>query len=170
MTAAPAIRLRPLQGADAAHWQAFEALLRRYAATDLDQPQHSSIGADLARLPARYGAAAGGGVVLAWAGDAPVGCGAFAATRAPGLCEIKRLYLLPDWRGRGLGRPLVQAVLQAAHAAGYARAALSTWPGNAAGLALYGALGFAPVPPFKNHPNPALLYLGRALPAFTHTA
>ena len=157
---APAIDLRVLAGA--ADWAAFEALLRRYAATDLDQPATSSIWNDLADLPARYGAPTGG-VVLAWSGAEAVGCGAFAATRETSLCEVKRFYLLPAWRGRGLGRALVNAVLQQARAAGYARAGLSTWNHNESGLALYRALGFATVPPFKTHPNPDLVYLGRTL-------
>lgn len=156
----PAIDLRALAGA--ADWAAFEALLRRYAATDLDQPATSSIWNDLADLPARYGAPTGG-VVLAWSGAEAVGCGAFAATRETSLCEVKRFYLLPAWRGRGLGRALVNAVLQQARAAGYARAGLSTWNHNESGLALYRALGFATVPPFKTHPNPDLVYLGRTL-------
>ena len=156
----PAIDLRAL--ASAADWAAFEALLRRYAATDLDQPATSSIWNDLADLPARYGAPTGG-VVLAWSGAEAVGCGAFAATREAGLCEVKRFYLLPAWRGRGLGRALVNAVLRQARAAGYARAGLSTWNHNESGLALYRALGFATVPPFKTHPNPDLVYLGRTL-------
>ena len=164
---APAIDLRVLAGA--ADWAAFEALLRRYAATDLDQPATSSIWNDLADLPARYGAPTGG-VVLAWSGAAAVGCGAFAATRETSLCEVKRFYLLPAWRGRGLGRALVNAVLQQARAAGYARAGLSTWNHNESGLALYRALGFATVPPFKTHPNPDLVYLGRALDAEDATA
>ena len=156
----PAIDLRALAGA--ADWAAFEALLRRYAATDLDQPATSSIWNDLADLPARYGAPTGG-VVLAWSGAEAVGCGAFAATRETSLCEVKRFYLLPAWRGRGLGRALVNAVLRQARAAGYARAGLSTWNHNESGLALYRALGFATVPPFKTHPNPDLVYLGRTL-------
>ena len=122
----------------------------------------SSIWNDLADLPARYGAPTGG-VVLAWSGAEAVGCGAFAATREAGLCEVKRFYLLPAWRGRGLGRALVNAVLRQARAAGYARAGLSTWNHNESGLALYRALGFATVPPFKTHPNPDLVYLGRTL-------
>ena len=156
----PAIDLRALAGA--ADWAAFEALQRRYAATDLDQPATSSIWNDLADLPARYGAPTGG-VVLAWSGAEAVGCGAFAATRETSLCEVKRFYLLPAWRGRGLGRALVNAVLRQARAAGYARAGLSTWNHNESGLALYRALGFATVPPFKTHPNPDLVYLGRTL-------
>ena len=50
-----------------------------------------------------------------------------------------------------------------ARAAGYARAGLSTLNHNESGLALYRALGFATVPPFKTHPNPDLVYLGRTL-------
>ena len=163
----PAIDLRAL--ASAADWAAFEALLRRYAATDLDQPATSSIWNDLADLPARYGPPTGG-VVLAWSGAETVGCGAFAATRETSLCEVKRFYLLPAWRGRGLGRALVNAVLRQARAASYTRAGLSTWNHNESGLALYRALGFATVPPFKTHPNPDLVYLGRALDAEDATA
>lgn len=173
--ASVAIRIDPIS--NAAHWQHFAALLRRYAAADLDSPGTSSIWQDLQDLPARY-AAPQGGAVLVWpwhtntganataspAATEPIGCGAFARTREPGLCEIKRLYLLPEWRGQGLGRTLIQTVLRHAAAAGYNRAGLSTWAHNHSGLALYRALGFGPVAPFKDHPNTALIYLGRPLP------
>ena len=55
-------------------------------------------------------------------------------------------------------------LLQRARQAGYTHAGLSTWRSNLQGQALYARLGFQPVPPFKEHPNPDLLFLGLALP------
>ena len=144
----PAIDLRALAGA--ADWAAFEALLRRYAATDLDQPATSSIWNDLADLPARYGAPTGG-VVLAWSGAETVGCGAFAATREAGLCEVKRFYLLPAWRGRGLGRALAVRLIEEARGIGYRSLRLDTGPLQREARDLYASLGFVPIAPYGDH-------------------
>ncbi len=103
---------------------------------------------------------------MAFVDGTPVGCGTFAATRELGLCELKRFYVLPAWRRAGIGKALVLAMQRAAQAQGYANAGLTAWPDNTEGLALYRALGFTPVSPFKSHPDLALLYLGRALPNF----
>ncbi len=65
---------------------------------------------------------------------------------------------------QGLASQLMAALLQHARQAGYTHAALSTWRSNLQGQALYARLGFKPVPPFKEHPNPDLLFLGLALP------
>lgn len=148
---------------DAAQWRVFEELLRDYASNDLGQAASSSIWTDLTDLPARYASAAGGGAALAVVEGMPVGCGAFAATRVHGVCELKRFFVLPAWRRLGHGRSLVLAMLRKAGEFGYLKAGLSVWPDNCSGLALYRALGFAPMPAFKSHPDPTLLFLGRAL-------
>ena len=150
----------------AADWLQFAQLLRDYAAHDLDQPHLSTIWQDLANLPARYAPPQGGAwLVRNAATQEPVGCGAWAATRLPGTCEIKRLYVRPAQRGQGHGKRIIRQLLGHAAQAGYTHAALSTWRSNEKGLALYADLGFAPVPPFKEHPNPDLLFLGLALPS-----
>ena len=147
-------------------WLALAALLREYAAKDLDRPRLSTIWKDLADLPARYSAPQGLALLLRETPTSPaLACGAYAATRVPGTCEIKRIYVQPAQRGQGLASALIRALLQQALQAGYTHAALSTWRSNLQGQALYGRLGFAPVPPFKEHPNPDLLFLGRALPS-----
>jgi putative acetyltransferase len=151
-------------------WQHFEALLRTYAATDLDQPHLSSIWQDLADLPARYGAPVGKAVLLIDPSglkqdDQVIGCGALAQTQQSGACEIKRLFIRPAFRGRGGAKVLIHDLLQKAQAEGYDQAVISTWQSNATGLRLYQSLGFLPVPSFKTHPNPELIFLGRALRA-----
>ena len=146
-------------------WADLADLLRVYAAHDLDHPQLSTIWKDLDDLPARYGAPQGLALLVRDPlTDTAVACGALARTREPGTCEIKRIYVSPPHRQQGHARRMIQALIESAAQAGYTHAALSTWRSNTQSLALYAQMGFAPVPPFKEHPNPDLLYLGLALP------
>ena len=151
-------------------WQQFDKLLRTYAATDLDQPHLSSIWKDLDDLPARYGPPHGAAFLLIAQSNTDleaevIGCGALASTKMQGACEIKRLFIQPAFRGLGGAKVLIHDLIQKAQAEGYDQAVLSTWQSNVAGLSLYHALGFMPVPSFKTHPNPELIFLGRPLRA-----
>jgi ribosomal protein S18 acetylase RimI-like enzyme len=151
-------------------WQIFETLLRTYAAKDLDQPQLSSIWKDLEDLPARYGHPEGSAVLLSFKANPDanallIGCGALARTQMHDACEIKRLFILSDYRGKGGSKVLIQDLLQRAQAQGYDQAVLSTWKSNHTGLALYQSLGFQTVPSFKTHPNSELIFLGRSFTA-----
>ena len=57
-------------------------------------------------------------------------------------CGVLGMGLLPDWRGRGLGRRLMQAALAQATAIGLERVQLEVYADNAAAIALYEKLGF----------------------------
>ena len=149
-----------------ADWQWFEDLLRIYANTDLDEPQLSTIWKDLENLQARYAPPEGASVLLRFQDgqtDQVVGCGAITNTDVQNTCEIKRLYIQPNFRGRGGSKVLIRALLQKAQQDGYDQAVLSTWQSNLTGLALYKSMGFVTVPSFKHHPNQQLIYLGRPL-------
>jgi ribosomal protein S18 acetylase RimI-like enzyme len=145
-----------------AQWAQLAQLLQAYAAKDLDQAHLSTIWQDLQDLPARYGGPQGGAVLMTNETGA-IACGAFTHTRLTGTCEIKRIYVLPAHRHQGHAKNIIRELLQAATQAGYTHVALSTWRNNTAGLTLYTSLGFIPVAPFKDHPNPDLLFLGLAL-------
>ena len=151
-------------------WQHFDSLLRTYAANDLDQPHLSSIWKDLESLPARYGPPHGAALLLiaqnqSMQNATVIGCGALASTQLQGVCEIKRLFIQPAFRGQGGSKVLIRDLLKKGLAEGYDQAVLSTWQSNSTGLALYQALGFLPVPSFKSHPNSELIFLGRSLGA-----
>jgi GNAT superfamily N-acetyltransferase len=75
----------------------------------------------------------------------PVGCGALRLRDAE-TAELKRMYLSPTVRGRGLGRRLVAALEAEARALGVRRLVLETGVRQAAALALYRATGFHPIP------------------------
>jgi len=101
--------------------------------------------AELAGLPGAF-APPGGGLWLAWAGDAVAGCVALRRAEAepvdPQTCEMRRLWVREDFRGSGLGRGLAETALQAARAAGYRRMVLETLGQMTAARALYSDLGF----------------------------
>jgi putative acetyltransferase len=75
----------------------------------------------------------------------PVGCGALRLLDAE-TAELKRMYVSPTVRGRGLGRRLVTALEAEARALGVRRLVLETGVRQAAALALYRATGFHPIP------------------------
>jgi ribosomal protein S18 acetylase RimI-like enzyme len=73
--------------------------------------------------------------------------------------EMKRLYVRPGFRGLGLGRQLVEAVLDAARGAGYACVLLDTLDDMESARALYEDLGFVEVPPYYHNPIAGSHYL-----------
>lgn len=77
----------------------------------------------------------------------------------PNAAEMKRLYVRPAFRGLGLGRQLVEGVLDAARGAGYACVLLDTLDDMESARTLYEDLGFVEVPPYYHNPIAGSHYL-----------
>ena len=71
-------------------------------------------------------------------------------------CELKRLYVLPQFRGRGIARKLAERVVSDAKEIGYRVLLLDTLPSLKAALKLYESMGFLPVPPHHESPVPSI--------------
>ena len=118
---------------------------------------------ELAGLPGKY--APPGGVLLL-AEDAagnPAGCVAvrpLSDDSGGRMCELKRLWVRPGYRGLNAGRSLTSAALAAARAMGYATIKLDTMAGKMApAVALYRALGFTECAPYCYNPVADVIYL-----------
>jgi GNAT superfamily N-acetyltransferase len=85
--------------------------------------------------------------LLAHADDEPVGCGGLRALE-PGAAEIKRMYVVPDWRGQGVSSAVLAGLEQAAVARGWHTLRLETGPKQAAAIRFYERSGYVSIPPF----------------------
>ena len=79
----------------------------------------------------------------------PVAVGAVRALE-PGIGEIKRMYIVEDQRGRGLGRRLLEALEHEAMAMGFERLRLDTGERQTAAIALYESVGYRPIPAYND--------------------
>ncbi len=82
----------------------------------------------------------------------PAGCGCLKRT-APGVADIKRMWLAPDTRGRGLGRALLDRLVAEARRLGFRQVRLETNRALTEAIALYRAAGFVEVEPFNDEPH-----------------
>lgn len=114
-------------------------------------------GRELEGLPGIYGAE-GGALLLAMCGEQPAGTIALRRLNAASG-EVKRLYLRPQFRGRGLARRLLEAVIERARSFGYESLYADTLPVMTDALSLYERIGFERVAAYSSHPTPGAIYL-----------
>jgi GNAT superfamily N-acetyltransferase len=118
---------------------------------------------ELAGLPGKYTAPAGTLFLARDSDGAVLGCVGLRAFGGAGACEMKRLYVLPAGRGRGVGAALVARVLEAAVEAGYREMLLDTLPSMRGAIKLYTASGFAETAAYYDTPIAETMFFRKDL-------
>lgn len=164
-THSPSVELRV--ASDAADLEGARALFRAYAdSLDVDLC-FQNFEDELQSLPGEY-APPHGSLILALVDGQYAGCCAVRPLHSVdyvNACEMKRLYVRPQFRGLGLGRQLSEAILDAARAAGFDCILLDTLDDMESARALYQELGFIDIPPYYYNPIAGAHYLKAELGA-----
>ena len=110
---------------------------------------------ELATLPGRY-APSTGRLLLAKCAGKPAGCVALRQI-GDGICEMKRLFVRPAFRGRGIGKALARAIVEEGRRIGYKHMRLDTAMEPA--KSLYKSLGFREIPPYQQVPVEGVVFM-----------
>jgi len=108
---------------------------------------------EIATLPGDYDP-----ILIAHWNSEPAGCVALHPLDAP-ACEMKRLYVRPQFRGHAIGRTLAERIIAEARGRGYDRMRLDTLPAMREAVALYRSLGFVEIPPYRYNPIPGTKFM-----------
>jgi ribosomal protein S18 acetylase RimI-like enzyme len=117
---------------------------------------------ELQELPGKYAPPAGR-LLLAYDKDDAsnahlAACGALRPLSTE-ICEMKRLYVRPEFRGHGIGRALTLALIRVAQEIGYRAMRLDTLPEMREAQKLYQQLGFREIAPYCANPVEGVRYL-----------
>ena len=121
-------------------------LFREYADTLGVDLSFQDFEREIATLPGDYDP-----ILVAHWNSEPAGCVALRPIEPP-ICEMKRLYVRPQFRGRRIGHALAERIIAEARARGFQRMRLDTLPTMREAIPLYAALGFREIEPYRFNP------------------
>ena len=120
---------------------------------------------ELENLPGKY-ATPDGCILLAWDELVCAGCVGLRPLSET-VCEMKRLYVQPDYRGTGLGRLLAEKIVQFSAEKKYSKILLGTLSSMNSAQALYRSLGFFETEPYYDNPHPDVVDFEKNMRVFT---
>lgn len=112
---------------------------------------------EIAGMPGHYGPPAGC-ILLVFVGREPAGCVALRKLEE-GICEMKRLYVRPGYRRRGIGRTLSEKIIEEARKIGYHKMRLDTLSSMKEAISIYREMGFYDIEPYRYNPFEHAVFL-----------
>ncbi len=154
--------LQIIKAETANHYEQTRRLFARYADSLGFDIEFQGFSDELAALPGAY-APPSGCILLAVISELFIGCVALRRIDKS-ICEMKRLFVAPEHRGKGIGRALANFVIDEAQKLGYRRMRLDTVTSMQAANALYTSLGFEPIEAYCYNPLEGAAYYEIDLP------
>jgi putative acetyltransferase len=152
------VRLEILQAESHEQIASIRELFLEYAQSLSFKLCFQSFDQELAGLPGNY-APPNGRLLLATQGGNSAGCVALHKF-ADAISEMKRLYVRPQFRGKGLGKILAERVIADAREIGYKQLRLDTVESDmGTAIAMYRKLGFREIAPYRVNPIEGALYM-----------
>lgn len=144
--------------------RAVRRLLVQYAASLAIDLSYQGFGEELANLPGRYAAPHGCLLLASDEAGLALGCGGLKRL-GDGVCEMKRLFVMPSARGTGLGRALTLELVEEGVRLRYRKLRLDTLDGMEDAIALYERLGFVRIPAYYGPVPAGTVFMELDLPA-----
>jgi GNAT superfamily N-acetyltransferase len=138
-------------------YAAAKAIIQAYARWVGIDLEFQNFSHELATLTTMYGPPHGA-MLLARDGDAVVGCVGLRELESD-IAEMKRMFVPPEYRGRGIGRGLLETFIAKARELGYKAVRLDTVQRLDAAAAMYRRHGFVPIAPYCYNPDPTAIFL-----------
>ena len=112
---------------------------------------------EISDLPSQYSEPSGC-IILCYDNNEPIGC--IALRKFEGnTCEMKRLYLRSEARGKGIGRVLANKIIEKAKQFGYKKIRLDTIVTMKEAIVLYKSMGFKVIAPYRFNPLEGVIYM-----------
>ena len=143
------------------HLKSIRQLFLEYAASLSFNLCFQNFDRELAGLPGEY-APPDGCLILASLDNKAAGCVGLRKISAE-ICEMKRLYIRPQFRGRKIGRKLAEIIINRAKDEGYRHMRLDTISTMKEAIALYRSLGFYEIEPYRHNPIPGAQFMEKLL-------
>jgi putative acetyltransferase len=150
-------RLTIIQAASAEEIEQVRTLFKEYAAALGVDLCFQNFDQELQELPGEYSPPEGV-LLLAFQGSELAGCVAMRKI-SDEVCEMKRLFARPKFRGQAIGRTLAKRVIEEGRKHGYRRMRLDTLPSMKQAIPLYRSLGFREIEPYRYNPIEGAIFM-----------
>lgn len=134
-----------------------QELFKEYAASLGFDLCFQNFDKELTELPGEY-SPPDGRLLLALYDNEIVGCVALRRL-SKNICEMKRMYVRPKFRGKGIGRYLSQTIIEKAREMGYKSMRLDTIPSMKEAIVLYKSLDFKKIKPYRHNPIKSAMFM-----------
>lgn len=150
--------MRLIQASTTNETEAARELFREYATWLQVDLCFQNFERELAELPGDYSPPSGR-LWLAYEDERLAGCIAMRSL-GEGISEMKRLYVRPEFRGRGFGRAMAERLIEEARGIGYTKMRLDTLPGRMdQAIAMYRSLGFQEIGRYYDNPYETAMFM-----------